>query len=71
MENYSNRQRGIVSEIILILVALIALKFFFNFDIVAYLKGPTPQKVIQESFNYLKEIYMWLHDTILHLIGKK
>ncbi len=56
--------------IILIIVALIGLKYLLNIDVIAYIKSPGPQKVIQTTWTFIKNVYDWLHTTILHLLGK-
>lgn len=51
---------GYIMEIVLILVALIFIKYYFNFDIVAWIKSPGPQKIIQGIWSYIKGAYNWL-----------
>ena len=65
-----NNQEGFITTIILVIVALIALKYLLNFDVIAYIKSPGPQKTIQMVWGYAKAIYTWIHDTILRLLGK-
>ncbi len=47
MEKYKNKQSGLpageaglIRDIVLILVALVALKYFFDFDLIGMIEGP-------------------------------
>ncbi len=46
-------QRGFIGSIILIILALAALKFFFDFNIIEFLKSPN----VSEVLNYIKKFF--------------
>ena len=45
MVNYKNKQSGFIKGIALTLVALVALKYFWNIDVIGYIEGPV-EKVL-------------------------
>ena len=51
-------------KIVLIIIALVLLKYVFHFDLIEYLKGPQAQKVIGPIWNAIKAFYDWL-DTLV------
>ena len=40
MQNYKNKERGFIRDILLTVVALVAIKYFFDIDIIGYVEGP-------------------------------
>lgn len=55
--------RGFIGTIILIILALAALKYFFDFSIFEFLGSPEGKSVL----DYVKEILAWLKDAVLAL----
>ncbi|GEM_PF-2890535 len=56
--------RGFIAKIVLIIVALIALKYLFHFDVIEYLKSPQAQKYIGPVWSIIKSFYNWLDDLV-------
>jgi hypothetical protein len=56
--NYQ-QNRGLIIELVLIIVALVILKFYFDVDIVKFLKSD----FFQNAVDYLKEIIKTLIDN--------
>ena len=64
------KKQGFVKTVILIIIALIALKYAFHFDVIEYLKSPGPQKIITDVWNWIKSAYNWLDSFIGHFFKK-
>ncbi|HEY4509341.1 MAG TPA: hypothetical protein VJC13_03665 [Candidatus Paceibacterota bacterium] len=66
----NNNQRGFIIKIILLIVAIIALKYFFHFDIIEWIKSPKVQETIKPFVTILKNIYDWLDNFVRGIIHK-
>lgn len=65
------QQSGLLKEIVLIIIALILLKFFFHFDIVAYLKSAQFHQILATLKMWWNQFYTWLDLHIVRpLLGK-
>ena len=64
MKKYTNKNSGFVTQIILIIVALVLVKYIFHFDIVVWFQTPGPQHIIQTVWGYVTSIYNWVDKTI-------
>ena len=53
-------QGGFMTRIIILIVAIIAIKYYFHFDIVEFVKSDTIQSIIMPIINTVKSIYGWL-----------
>ena len=53
-------QSGFMTRIIILIVAIIAIKYYFHFDIVEFVKSDTIQSIIMPIINTVKSIYGWL-----------
>ncbi len=51
--------QGFVVKIVLIIVALIFVKYYFHIDIVEWYKSPTGQKYVGSIWNMIKDFYNW------------
>lgn len=60
--------RGFIGRIILLIVAIIALKYFLDFDIIEWIKSPEVQEVIVPIINFFKSIYFWLDNFVRNLV---
>lgn len=49
--------KGFITKIIVIVVALVALKYYLDFDIVEWVKSPTGQKIVGPVWNFIKAGY--------------
>jgi hypothetical protein len=65
-----NKNSGFVMQIILIIIALVLVKYIFHFDIVQWFQTPGPQKVLQTVWGYITDIYNWVDKTVQGLTKK-
>ena len=70
-EKKAVREKGFVTTVILIVVALIAVKYALHFDLVEYLKSPGPQKIIMNTWNWIKSLYASVDHFVSGFISKK
>ncbi len=49
-----NKQSGFIMKIVILIIALILLKFVFKFDVIEFLKSPW----VKEAYDYIKEIVL-------------
>ena len=61
--------RGFIGRIILLIIAVIALKYFLYFDIIEWIKSPKVQSVLVPVINFFKTIYFWLDDFVRNLVS--
>ncbi len=66
----NDSQRGFITKIILLIVAVIALKYFLHFDIIDWFKSPKVQEGIKPVLDIIKNIYAWLDNFVRGLVGK-
>ena len=45
MKEKNKKERGFIKEVVLVLVALVALKYFWDIDIVGYIEGPVSKGI--------------------------
>ncbi len=55
-----SKEDGFIARIVLIVVALIAIKYYFDFDIIEWIKSPEGQKIIEPIWSYIKTTYDWV-----------
>lgn len=51
------KEGGFIYKILLIVVALVLLKYFLNFDIIEFLSRPEVKNFFAEIWNFIKTIY--------------
>lgn len=51
---------GYIKQVILIVVALVAVKYIFHIDIVAWYNSPEGQKYAGTVWNLIKDFYFWV-----------
>ncbi len=61
--------RGFIGRIVLLIIAVIALKYFLDFDIIEWIKSPKVQSVIKPVINFFKNIYFWLDNFVSNLVN--
>jgi hypothetical protein len=61
---YKSRKRGFVGVITIIVIALIALKYYFNLD----LKTLAQNKIIQDLWSLIKQIGLLLWQVIVIIL---
>jgi uncharacterized YccA/Bax inhibitor family protein len=54
------RDKGFVMKIVLIVIAIIALKYTLDFDIIDWVTSENGQKIIQPVWNVIKSFYNWV-----------
>ncbi|OHA92958.1 MAG: hypothetical protein A3H52_02785 [Candidatus Zambryskibacteria bacterium RIFCSPLOWO2_02_FULL_39_26] len=52
--------KGFVWKIIIIIAALIALKYYFQFDFIEWLKSPAVRAFWEPIWNLFVRLYQWL-----------
>lgn len=57
-------------KLVLIIVGLIALKHFYNFDLVEWAKTPAGQKILLPIWEGIKNLYSYLDGVIGAWIAK-
>jgi hypothetical protein len=60
---------GFIGKMILLIVAIIALKYYFHFDIVEFFKTPEAQKFIGPIWNGIIAFYNLLDTLVKRIIG--
>lgn len=61
MKNLKNDQRGFITTIILIILALVALKYFFNMNLSDLMKT----QIAQDTWSIIKQLFILLWQAIL------
>lgn len=61
--------KGFIGRIILLIVAVIALKYFLHFDLIEWIKSPKVQAVLVPIINFFKNIYFWLDNFVRNLVS--
>ena len=68
---HSKLDDGFVTTIIIIIIALVALKYAFHFDVVEYWKTPQVQGYVTTAKSWIAYAYNWLDTTVGHYVTKK
>ncbi len=64
------QNEGFIIKIVLIVIALVLLKYFFHFDVLEYLRSPQAQKIIQPVWHVILSFYNWLDNFVRGLVTK-
>lgn len=56
--------RGFVSKIILIIIALVAIKYYYHFDIIEWIKSDQGQKIIDPLVTFSKNAYAFIDNLV-------
>lgn len=51
---------GFIMKIVLFIVAIVALKYVFHFDVLEWIKSDQAQKIIQPVWSVIKSFYFWV-----------
>jgi hypothetical protein len=54
--------QGLILRVILIIVAIVALKYFLHFDLISWIKSPAGEKILIPIWTVVKNIYFWVED---------
>ena len=65
----SPKNRGFIVKIVLIIIAIVLLKYVFDVDVLAWLKTPTAHKIIDPLWNFIKVLYNWIDSLVERLIA--
>ena len=56
----NKNNQGFVLKIVLIIVAIIALKYYFQFDVIEWLKSPEIRAIWEPLWLFVVRFYNWL-----------
>lgn len=62
--------QGFVAKIVLIVIALIAIKYYFHFDIIEWIKSDSGHKIFGPIIHYTKVFYNFLDNLVKGWIAK-
>jgi len=69
MKKNNSNEGGFIMKIVLLIVAIIALKYFLDFDLIEWFKSDKVQAVIQPVWTLIKDIYAWLDNFVRNLVS--
>lgn len=69
--NLTNKRGGFIGKIILLIIAVIALKYLLHFDLVEWFKSDQAQAIIQPAYSFFKIFYGWLDNIVKTFITSK
>lgn len=58
------KQDGYIIQIVVIVIALVFIKYYFEFDIVEWYNSPTGQKYVGTIWNLIKDFYTWVDNYV-------
>jgi len=65
-----NMNGGFIGKVVLLIIAIIALKYFFGFDILEWLKSPEAHKIYDPAVSLIKDTYTWLDNFVRSIVNK-
>lgn len=63
-----NSEKGFITYVILIIIALVAVKYAFHFDIVEYWQTPMVQGYVHGIQGWAKAVYDWADSTVAKFV---
>jgi hypothetical protein len=60
MQNNIQADRGFIMKIVVIVIALVFVKYYFDIDIVEWYKSPAGQKYVGWIWTMIKDFYNWV-----------
>ncbi len=60
----SQGERGFIMRIVLVIIALIALKYYFHFDVLEWLNSQEGKAIVGPLITFVKNLYAYL-DTLV------
>lgn len=63
-------EEGFIAKIVLIVVALITIKYYFHFDIIEWIKSDAGQKIFGPIIHYTKAFYNFLDNLVRSWVTK-
>jgi hypothetical protein len=64
----SQGERGFIGKILLIIVALFALKYYLHFDLLEWAKSPEGQSLIAPLVEIIKHFYVWADGIVRNIV---
>ncbi|MES3004681.1 MAG: hypothetical protein V4690_01055 [Patescibacteria group bacterium] len=64
-----NNEGGFIMKIVLLIAAIIALKVFLDFDLIAWLQSEAVMQYVRPVIDWLKEAYYWLDEFVRNLVS--
>ena len=55
-----NKERGFIAKILIVVVAIIFIKYYFRIDIIGWFQSGAGRSVWEPVWNLFVKIYMWL-----------
>ncbi|NQV88278.1 MAG: hypothetical protein HQ402_01835 [Parcubacteria group bacterium] len=62
---YTNKKRGFLKMILVVIVALALLKFVFHFDIIDFFNSPKAQETVKYVLNVVKIVWEYIRVPFL------
>lgn len=62
--------QGFVAKIVLIVIALITIKYYFHFDIIEWIKSDSGQNIFGPVIHYTKAFYYFLDNLVKGWVNK-
>ncbi len=56
----ASKNQGFIMRIVIIVIALIFVKYYFDIDIVAWYNSPSGQKYVGWIWTMIKDFYNWV-----------
>ena len=56
--------KGFIAKIVLIIVAIIALKYYFHFDVLEWIKSTEGKKIVEPAITTVKNFYSFLDNLV-------
>lgn len=66
----SQGERGFIMRIILVIIALIALKYYFHFDVLEWINSQEGQKIIGPLITFTKNTYAYIDGVVKGWVSK-
>lgn len=64
----SQSERGFIGKVLLIIVAILFAKYYFDFDILAWAKSPEGQSFIAPLIQIIKSFYVWADEVVRSIV---
>lgn len=64
------RDEGFIKQVILIIIALIAIKYYFHFDMLEWAKSPEGQSFMAPLLSVIKILYLWCDMAVRSIVNR-
>lgn len=62
--------QGFIVKIVIIIIAIIALKYYFHWDLISWINSPNAHKYYDPIWAGVKTFYSWLDNLVRGWVGK-